>query len=86
MDYQALEKAVEEGIITENQINLSLSRLLKARFELGLMDEESLVSWSKIPYTVVDSGKHNEKALEMARKSITLLRNEKWNITFIQAL
>lgn len=76
MDYQALEKAVEEGIITENQINLSLSRLLKARFELGLMDEESLVSWSKIPYTVVDSGKHNEKALEMARKSITLLRNE----------
>lgn len=40
MDYQALEKAVEEGIITENQINLSLSRLLKARFELGLMDEE----------------------------------------------
>lgn len=69
-----LAKAVEEGIITEKQIDVSLFRLLKARFELGLMDEEHLVSWSDIPYTVVDSEKHREKALEMARKSMTLLK------------
>lgn len=72
----ALQKAVEEGIITEKQIDVSLFRLLKARFELGLMDEEHLVSWSDIPYTVVDSEKHREKALEMARKSMTLLKND----------
>lgn len=76
VDYYALQKAVEEGIITEKQIDVSLFRLLKARFELGLMDEEHLVSWSDIPYTVVDSEKHREKALEMARKSMTLLKND----------
>ncbi|WP_278508138.1 xylan 1,4-beta-xylosidase, partial [Bacteroides nordii] len=76
VDYQSLEKAVEEGIITEKQIDVSLSRLLKARFELGLMDEEHLVSWSDIPYTVVDSEKHRAKALEIARKSMTLLKNK----------
>ncbi len=76
VDYQSLEKAVEKGIITEKQIDVSLSRLLKARFELGLMDEEHLVSWSDIPYTVVDSEKHRMKALEIARKSMTLLKNK----------
>ena len=76
VDYQSLEKAVEKGIITEKQIDVSLSRLLKARFELGVMDEEHLVSWSDIPYTVVDSEKHRMKALEIARKSMTLLKNK----------
>lgn len=75
LDYMSLAKAVEEGLITESQIDVSLSRLLKARFELGVMDEEHLIPWSKIPYTVVDCEKHREKALEMARKSMTLLKN-----------
>lgn len=43
---------------------------------MGLMDEEHLVSWSDIPYTVVDSEKHRMKALEIARKSMTLLKNK----------
>ncbi|MCS2406250.1 hypothetical protein NXY31_18110 [Bacteroides salyersiae] len=34
VDYYALQKAVEEGIITEKQIDVSLFRLLKACFEL----------------------------------------------------
>lgn len=77
VDYQSLEKAVEKGLITEKQIDVSLFRLLKARFELGLMDHNNLVSWNDIPYTVVDCEQHRQKALEMARKSMTLLKNDK---------
>ncbi len=75
-EYRSLVKAVKKGLITEEQINTSLRRLLIARFELGLMDDDSFVEWSKIPHSVVDCAKHREKALEMARKSMVLLYNK----------
>lgn len=75
-NYSSLVQAVRQGLITEAQIDTSVRRLLKARFELGLLDPDSLVLWSKIPYSVVDCDKHKAKALEMARKSMTLLYNK----------
>ena len=58
-----------------------MRRLLEeARFELGLLDPDSLAPWSKIPYSVVDCDKHKAKALEMARKSMTLLLYNKAGI------
>jgi beta-glucosidase len=72
--YRSLPAAVKEGLINEQQIDISLKRLLKARFELGEMDEN--VSWRKdIPYSVVDSEAHRLLALKMAHKSLTLLQN-----------
>ena len=52
--YKSLPDAVKAGLITENQIDISVKRLLKARFELGEMDENvwtgmwthpNIVSW-----------------------------------------
>lgn len=74
--YPSLVNAVEQGLITEQQLDVSLRRLLIARFELGEMDDDEKVSWSKIPYSVVSSSEHAEKALEAARKSMTLLLNK----------
>jgi beta-glucosidase len=51
-------------------------RLLRARFQLGLFDKDEDVSWSSIPYSVVECEEHKAKALEMARKSIVLLSNK----------
>jgi len=62
-------------LIDEKQIDISLKRLMKARFELGEMDEPSQVSWAQIPYSVVDSKEHRELALRMARESLVLLQN-----------
>lgn len=73
--YVSLPEAVKEGLITEEQINTSLTRLMKARFELGEMDDPEQVSWTKIPYSVVDSKEHRELALRMARESLVLLQN-----------
>ncbi|NLZ95270.1 MAG: glycoside hydrolase family 3 protein [Bacteroidales bacterium] len=75
-NYLSLVTAVEQGLLTESDLDIPLHRILKARFELGLMDDDEHVSWSKIPFSVVDSDKHKAKALEMARKSMTLLKNE----------
>ena len=54
-------------------MDISLRRVMKARFELGEMDED--VNWTKIPYSVVDCDEHKALALKMAQKSIVLLQN-----------
>ena len=74
--YKSLKESVEKGLIKEEDIDVSVKRLLKARFELGEMDDLEDVSWSKIPYSVVASAKHDSLALDMAHKSIVLLQNK----------
>ncbi len=53
-----------------------LRRLLPARFKLGMFDPPAMVKYAQIPYSVNDSPAHRELALETARKSIVLLKNE----------
>ena len=51
-------------------------RLLEGRFDLGEMDDPSLVEWSKIPASVLESKEHLQLALDMARQTMTLLQNK----------
>jgi beta-glucosidase len=74
--YKLLPKAVEKGLISEKEINKSVMRVLIGRFDLGEMDDDALVPWSKIPMSVVNSDEHRKLALEMARESMTLLQNK----------
>lgn len=74
--YRALVESVEKGYINESEIDISVKRLMKARFELGEMDNLSDISWAKIPFSVVASAKHDSLALDAARKSMTLLQNK----------
>ena len=74
--YAQLVQAVKDGLIKESDIDVSITRLMTARFELGEMDDPSLVEWSKIPYSVVDSKEHRALALKMAQESMVLLKNK----------
>ena len=74
--YRSLTDAVAQGKITEEKINESLLRLLKARFELGDFDSEDLVPWKKIGEEVIASKEHHQIALDAARRSIVLLQNK----------
>ena len=67
--------AVEQGLVTEEQIDQSLRRILRGWFELGMLDPVEKVPWSKLNISVVDSPKHRENALKVARESMTLLKN-----------
>ncbi len=73
--YLSLAQAVEQGLITEAQIDVSVRRLLRARFALGEMDDDSVVPWSRIPTSVIDCPEHRALALRMARETMTLLQN-----------
>lgn len=74
--YPHLKKAVEQGMISEEQLDISLTRLFEARFRLGMFDDPSKVSYTNIPYSVVDSEEHRQLARRMARESIVLLKND----------
>ena len=73
--YKNVPEAVRLGLVSEKDIDVHLQRLLEGRFELGEMDDPSLVEWSKIPISVVNCEKHQQIALDMARQSLVLLKN-----------
>ena len=70
-----LPQAVEKGLVTQEEINKHLMRVLIGRFDLGEMDDDALVPWTKIPASIINNEDHRKLALTMARESITLLRN-----------
>ena len=74
--YPALIEAVEKEYILESEIDIALKRILLARMKLGMFDPESEVPFASIPLSIVDSKEHQKLALDAARKSIVLLRNE----------
>lgn len=74
--YEALKKALSEGRLTEEELDISLRRLFTARMKLGLFSPEGDHPYAAIPYSVVDSEEHRLDALNMALKSIVLLKNE----------
>jgi len=73
---QSLLKAVQKGLVSEAEIDRSVKRLIMARLKLGEFDPQSAVPFSKIPLSVVDGVKNQAIALEAARKSMVLLKNE----------
>ncbi len=74
--YRNLPEAVRRGDISEKDIDVSVRRLLKGRFELGEFDPDSEVEWTSIPLSVVASPKHKRLALEMGREQMVLLQNK----------
>ena len=73
--YVSLPEAVRRGDISEEQINVSVRRLLKGRFEMGNLDADSLVEWTNIPASVINCQEHKDIARQMGREQMVLLKN-----------
>ena len=74
-NYKSLPQAISEGQLHEEDLDVSVKRLLKARFELGDFDDDSMVSWTAIPASVIASEPHRQLAYQLAQQSIVLLQN-----------
>lgn len=75
-EYLSLANAVHQGLISEGEIERSVRRLFEARFRLGMFDPPDQVPYSKIPFSENDSAAHRALALETARESMVLLKND----------
>lgn len=71
--YLHLLTALQEGLVTEADIRTAAERVMTTRFRLGLFDE---TEYDRIPYTAVACGAHRNAALEAARESMVLLKND----------
>jgi len=74
--YDSLLIAVQRGLISEASIDVSVKRLMTARMKLGMFDPAEDVPWSDLDAEIVSCSKHSRVALETARKSMVLLKNE----------
>ncbi|UKK54439.1 xylan 1,4-beta-xylosidase [Prevotella sp. E2-28] len=74
--YRSIPEAVKRGFMTEAEVDKHVIRLLEGRFDLGEMDDPSLVEWSKIPYSAMSTKESANLSLQMARQSIVLLQNK----------
>ncbi|MBO7068970.1 MAG: glycoside hydrolase family 3 C-terminal domain-containing protein [Bacteroidaceae bacterium] len=74
--YKSIPEAVKRGFITEAEVDKHIVRLLEGRFDLGEMDDPSLVEWSKIPYSAMSTKESANLSLDMARQTIVLLQNK----------
>ena len=72
--YLHLLQALQEGLITEEEITRSCVRLMTTRFLLGMFDEGC--EYNGIPVTAVDTDAHDALALRAAEKSMVLLKND----------
>ena len=72
---RALKKAVSQGLIGIKEIDLSVYRLMLARMKLGMFDPTEFVPYAQIPFELNNSRAHDDMALKMAHKSMTLLKN-----------
>ena len=74
-EYVTLVKAVQQGLISEKEIDRAVKRLFTARMRLGMFDPPGDVPFNKIPMSQVNSPAHRQLALRAARESMVLLKN-----------
>ena len=70
-----LKEALDEGLLEVKDIDRALERVLSARFRLGEFDPPAQVPYSSITKEKLDSKENRDLALEVAQKSIVLLKN-----------
>ncbi|WP_298392205.1 beta-glucosidase BglX [Flavobacterium sp.] len=72
-----LVKLVQSGQVKEALIDDAVRRILRVKFELGLFDNPYKYCDEVREQQVIGSKANNEAVLDMAKKSIVLLKNEK---------
>lgn len=70
----AIPKAIKDGLITEEELNEGITKVMEYRYMLGEMDNES--EWDNISRDKLCSAEHKALALKMAHESIVLLEND----------
>lgn len=74
--YRDLDKALGQGLVTEEDLNIALRRMLNSRIKLGLLDNPGHTPWDDLGEEMVESKEHIALAREVAQKSIVLLKNK----------
>ena len=72
-----LQKAVDQGLITEDQIDKNVLRNVLSLFRQGVFDDKGATPWDNYGAEKMASKAHDDLAVDMANDTIVLLKNEK---------
>ncbi|KQP70555.1 beta-D-glucosideglucohydrolase [Microbacterium sp. Leaf288] len=73
--FQGAQDALAQGLMTEEALDRAVARILLLKFEFGLFEDPRLPDRERIA-TAVGSPEHTALNLEVARRSLVLLRND----------
>ncbi|MNO20438.1 Xylan 1,4-beta-xylosidase precursor [compost metagenome] len=73
---QSLREALEEGLLTESDLDVALHNTFRVRFRLGEFDPESDNPYAAIDESVILHPEHAKLSREAAGKAVVLLKNE----------
>ena len=73
--YRSLVDAIAQGLISEADIDVSVRRILRSRFELGMFDSAGKLPWAKLGLDDLSSPAHTALAAKAAHEAIVLLKN-----------
>lgn len=73
--FQGAIDAIDQGLLTEDALDAAVSRILLLKFELGLFENPRLPDAGAIA-DVIANPAHTALNLDVARRSLVLLRNE----------
>lgn len=74
--YVNLLEAVKQGLVSEETLTRAVERLYVSKMRLGIFDAPEHVPFNTIDYSVVDSKEQKAFNLEVAKKTLCLLKNE----------
>ena len=74
--YRSLTQAIEQGLITEADIDVNVKRILKARFELGMFDAPESLPWADLGLEQLSSPEHTALASKAAHEAVVMLKNK----------
>ena len=73
---EPLRSAYDKGLVSIEDIDLAVRRILTARMRLGIFDNPEHNPYAQIPESVIGCQKHQDLALKAARQSMVLLKND----------
>ncbi len=74
--YVNLLIAHKEGLVSEKDIDGAVKRLFVTRMKLGMFDAPEHVPFSDTPYELNSCKEHSDFSVEVAKKTMVLLKNE----------
>ena len=74
--FRSLGDALEQGLISVEDLDHALTPVLRGRFELGMFDPDGMSPWKDLGPEVISSEEHHRLAVEAARESLVLLKND----------
>jgi len=76
-EFRVLAFGEQNRLISMEEIDRAVKRLFEARFRLGMFDPPASLPWAKLTLADVDTPANRKLALDAARESIVLLKNER---------